>query len=387
MSERLRLIHVASGDLWAGAETQTYNLVRRLSGRRLADLCVVLLNHGELEVRLARDGISVFVIDESLHGTVTILAKLLQLVRRFRPHLIHTHRAKEHLLGATAAALVPGVRSLRTVHGMPETMITSRQLAIRSRMIMALDQFVATRMQVCSIAVSDDLANTLSRTLGRANVVSIPNGIDVDETNRAADAPPPLPNDGRMGIGCIGRLVSVKRIDVFLQAARIIASAHPNTYRFYVVGEGPMRGSLEEHARRLGLGDNCVFTGFLPEPLPLLRRLRALVLTSDHEGTPMVALEALALGVPVVAHAVGGLVSLLDTEGLGHLVQSQDPQLIAKAILSVAPPGSVAPRGDSLLPQRYTIDACADAHMALYENLRRERTGRTVRGLHHPGTP
>jgi glycosyltransferase involved in cell wall biosynthesis len=253
---------------------------------------------------------------------------------------------------------------------MPESISNPWQMTIRSRIILALDQFAATRMQDCTIAVSTELADKLSRELSKANVIPIPNGIDVAETRLAAVGPRPLPADDRIGIGYIGRLVPVKRVDLFLQMARIIASAHPNTYRFHVVGDGPMRTSLEDYARKLELGDSCVFTGFLSEPRPLLGRLRALVLTSDHEGTPMVALEALALGVPVVAHAVGGLISLLDTERLGRLVRSQNPQLIADAVLAVVPPGSIAASSDSLLPPRFTIETCADSHMALYQELR-----------------
>jgi glycosyltransferase involved in cell wall biosynthesis len=88
----------------------------------------------------------------------------------------------------------------------------------------------------------------------------------------------------------------------------------------------------------------------------------------------MVALEALVLGVPVVAHAVGGLVPLLASIAGCRLVGSQDPIALARAIESAAPPGKLVPdQRESLLPPAYTVAACATAHEGLYRELARER--------------
>jgi glycosyltransferase involved in cell wall biosynthesis len=138
-----------------------------------------------------------------------------------------------------------------------------------------------------------------------------------------------------------------------------------------------LRAPLEAQAQQLQLGTDCVFTGFLPNALPLLNCMAALVLTSDHEGTPMIALEALALGVPVVAHAVGGLVPLLGSATRGRLVRSQDPMEVARGIIATAPPDQ-PPRAErhNLLPAEYRIETCAAAHVALYRELLADRTTR-----------
>ena len=368
MNQPLRILHIASGDLWAGAEVAIYHLACELASHPELKIEIALLNEGELAARLRSAGIAVHVFDEQRHGVVSLLLKVRTLIQRFQPDVVHTHRGKEHLLGALAAALVPRRISLRTVHGSTES-ITGRQPRLRDVSRQKLDRFIAS-LQRCAIAVSVPLAAELSTSLPGMSIRTIVNGIDRKAIQLAAAQPCELAVRDRIGICFSGRLVPVKRVDIFLAAARVVLDAHPERYVFYVVGDGPLRAQLEAQAQDLQLGNDCLFTGFLPNALPLLSSMGALVLSSDHEGTPMVALEALALGVPVVAHAVGGLVPLLGSAAQGQLVRNQDPAGFASAIIATAPPGRPTPaKRQNLLPPEYQIESCAAAHLALYREL------------------
>ncbi len=365
----VRILHVASGDLWAGAEVALFHLACALVADPGVEIQVVLLNEGELAVRLRKAGIKVHILNERAHGVISLLMRLTALIRGFRPQLVHTHRNKEHLLGALAAAVVPGAISLRTVHGSAENP-SGRTPGLRDSILRRLDRSIA-RLQACAIAVSVPLAAELGASLPGTPIRIIANGIDCAAIQAAAAEPGELVvRDDRIGICFSGRLVPVKRVDVFLAAARLVLDAYPQRYRFYVLGDGPLRSQLEIQASDLNLGADCIFAGFLPHALPALRRMATLLLTSDHEGTPMAALEALALGVPVVAHAVGGLVPLLSSTEQGQLVSTQDPAAIAAAILKAAPPDWQVPtERHNLLPAEYRIETCAAAHLALYREL------------------
>lgn len=368
MKHPLRILHIASGDLWAGAEVAIFHLACGLSAIPDVKIEIALLNEGELAARLRSANISVHVFNEQRHGIFSLLLQVRTLIQQLQPQIVHTHRGKEHLLGALAAALVPGRISLRTVHGSAET-IAGRHPGLRDVIRQKLDRFIAG-FQRCAIAVSAPLAAELGNSLPGMRIRTIVNGIDRKAIQAAAAEPcgPVAPD--RIGICFSGRLVPVKRVDIFLAAARTVLDAHPGRYVFYVIGDGPLRPQLEAQARDLQLGDCCVFSGFLPNALPLLNSMGALVLTSDHEGTPMVALEALALGVPVVAHAVGGLVPLLGSGAQGQLVRSQDPAGFASAIIATAPPDRPTPaERHNLLPAEYRIETCAAAHLALYREL------------------
>ena len=113
-------MHVASGDLWAGAEVQLYTLAKTLHSQTDAIVSVVLFNHGTLEHKLRVAGIHVVVIDESALNGIQILLRLVRNIREQRPDVIHTHRIKENILGSIAAILCCNIPSLRTVHGAPE---------------------------------------------------------------------------------------------------------------------------------------------------------------------------------------------------------------------------------------------------------------------------
>jgi len=88
------------------------------------------------------------------------------------------------------------------------------------------------------------------------------------------------------------------------------------SWHFHIVGDGPQAASLKQKTTRLGINSHVDFHGHCPSAAPLISKMNAVVICSDHEGLPMVALEALALGVPVVAHGIGGLQGLLPPQNL-----------------------------------------------------------------------
>src|SRR5690606_28932171 len=154
VNRRIKVMHIISGDLWAGAEVQAYTLLKFL--REECDLHVVLMNHGELETRLAALGIPVTVIDESRHNSISILLKLRKLIMSVRPHIIHTHRQKENILGSLANFFCYRAPCVRTSHGASEFAAQGiRQLQV------ILDRLVGQYLQDAIISVSEDLARKL----------------------------------------------------------------------------------------------------------------------------------------------------------------------------------------------------------------------------------
>jgi glycosyltransferase involved in cell wall biosynthesis len=167
-------------------------------------------------------------------------------------------------------------------------------------------------------------------------------------------------------VSFVGRLVPVKRVDLFLAMASRLVRGQASSWKVRVIGDGPLREALEGQAVDLGLGEQVEFLGFRRDVNELVAGSDVLVFTSDHEGTPMAALEALAMGVPVVARAVGGLVEMLqDVEGC-RLVDGDDPRAIAEAVRQVV---DDAARHAVRLPPRYRIDTCAGEYLVLYREL------------------
>lgn len=363
------MIHIASGDLWAGAESQIYHVIRQLTCFPDLLIKVVLLNEGELAQRLRALNVELTIFDETLYSTLRILFKLVSLLHNEPIDVIHTHRIKENLIGAIAGFLCR-TPSVRTVHGgnehPPGTVFS------RAYVASALDSCVAKNLQTRVIAVSKHLCGQLNQQFGTSKTIFIPNGIDTEFVRSSLSANRLLPTS-TTNIALIGRLVPVKRADLYLLIASELRRRHPHRFRFYILGDGPLRGELEKNAQQLGLQESCSFLGFVSDPLPLLSQFDAIVLTSDHEGLPMVILEALALGVPVVAHAVGGIPEVVNSAQQGAVIHSQDVSDFADAIERHAKPKGAI--GASLLDSQFDIRNTAQQYAALYRSIARRTDG------------
>jgi len=332
----LKVLHIASGDNWAGAEVQLYTLVRTLNTDTNISVVVVLLNHGALERKLSTAGIKVIVIDEVKLGGLQILYRLIHTIREQSPHIVHTHRYKENILGSIAALLAGSIPSLRTVHGDVEQ--SPQLLRTSQRIVRFIDRLCGRLIQQRIIAVSEDLAAILQQSFPPAKIRVIKNGIVFEETRnqQAARKIVDSEDDTPFRVGLAGRLVSVKRVDLFIQAARYTLDHCPDIKpSFHIYGDGPMLEELEKLSVELETTDIVHFEGHCDDILMRLEGLDALIMTSDHEGLPMILLEAMALEVPVIAHAAGGIPELLG-QGCGILVHDHHASAYASALCSLA---------------------------------------------------
>ncbi len=334
---RLRVCHVMSADLWAGAEVQVATVASYLVGRPDLEVTAVLLNEGQLARELRRLGVPVTVIDEGRHGAISILISLTQLLRKHPADVVHTHRYKDTVLGAIAAKLtgVPGL--IRTVHGQSEPMKGWERAKFRA--YEALDTLALRCFADRIIAVSRRMAASLEESGYRpGTVVPIHNGVDLRKIRpgRARDHV-----RGELGvaagtplIGTVGRLSPVKGHAHLLRAARLILQSEPAS-RFLIVGDGPLRGELAASARDLGIDHACLFVGARTDVYDLLAAVDTFVLPSLDEGVPMALLEAMALGRPVVATAVGGIPEVVTHRATGLLVEAGNEQALADACLEL----------------------------------------------------
>jgi glycosyltransferase involved in cell wall biosynthesis len=330
--EEITVAHIASGDRWAGAEVQLHTLLSGLRHMPETRVIAILMNEGELARRLRLEGVLVHVLDEQRHGFTSLLLATLRVLRSERPNIVHTHRQKENLLGSIACGLL-GIPSVRTVHGAPEFASQGMLRRVASR----VDDWCAEHLQKRVIAVSPGLADSLKSRLPHACIETIVNGINVASVRRSAIAPVDLGGSDATArhIGIVGRLDPVKRVDIFLRMAKTLCERFPDNWRFHVFGEGGLRDRLIEDSALLGIEGNIEFHGHRLDIAACLAALDVLVMCSDHEGMPMTPLEALAVGTPVVAHAVGGLVDILRGDGKGILVSNHDPEAYAEAVASL----------------------------------------------------
>jgi glycosyltransferase involved in cell wall biosynthesis len=329
------------------------------------------MNDGELARKLRAAGVPVTIFDESRNGAFAIFQGLRRHFVRLRPDVIHTHRQKENVLGSMANSLSIRVPSVRTSHGSPEHRPKGLN-NLHKLAFYAADHLCGTLLQSKIIAVSRPLADELSQHYSSKKINVVENGVDASTLQSTAPAADILAEHDQRNIGFVGRLQPVKRVDLFLRMAHSLLQQEPNLqWRFHVIGDGPLRTSLESSAKQLGVADRVRFHGHRSDSTSCLAALDALVMCSDHEGMPMTPLEAICVGTPVVGHAVGGLNDLLAGQTGGLLVQDHSPAGYADAVLKLFQMDRVPliRRGRERVEQRFSANHNAAQVAAIYRDL------------------
>jgi glycosyltransferase involved in cell wall biosynthesis len=329
---KIRVCHLASGDLWAGAEIQIAMLASQLVDRADVDLSVVLFNAGRLAEELEATGVRTIILDENRLSSRRVVRRLVDTFKQGSPDVVHTHGYKQHVLGTIAAKLA-GVRAVvKTVHGSMEPFGGAARLKMRFYGV--LERILDDRATDTILSVSNDIRDQLvTRTSTR--VVTIHNGIDekrvVIENNREAVRKHLGIAPDHYVVGSVGRLVPVKGYDFLQRAAKLVLDEIPNV-SFILVGDGPQRAELEDLSRDLGVDHNLIFTGHRSDAYDLINSMDVFVISSLHEGIPTVLLEAMLLSIPVVSTAVGGIPEVL-VDGTGSLVEYGDEAGLALAVV------------------------------------------------------
>ena len=378
-SRLLRVCHVMSADLWAGAEVQVATLASYLVEQPDVQLSAVLFNDGWLAGELRRLGVDFEVVDERTHNAAAIVRFITEFLSARRVDIVHTHRYKDNILGTVAAKLARVPCVVRTVHGLPEPIRGLRRFYANA--CEALDRIVLSLNADRIVAVSRTTARSLEhRGYKPSALTHIHNGIDL----RAVQAARPVAEvRAAFGIaadaflvGTAGRFAPVKGHEHLLRAAALIRERLPRA-RFMLVGSGPLEPELRTLAANLRVADACLFVDPSVDGhatvYDLVRAMDAFVLPSLSEGIPMALLEAMALGRPVVATGVGGVPEIVASGSNGVLVPPANAEALAAACLKVQSNGvwsaSLGTSAERTVRERFTRERNGESIMTLYRDV------------------
>jgi len=211
-------------------------------------------------------------------------------------------------------------------------------------------------------AVSERAAESVAQHWPHPSIAVLPAGIDIVELERAAGSRS-VQRLGAPAFCCVARQEPIKGVDVLIEAFASARKELPGA-GLTLVGSGSAFEANRRLATRLGLGDELRFTGTVPRAEPYLVQADVVVLPSRREGLPVAALEALGLGRPVVASAVGGTPTVVREGETGWLVPPEDPESLARALVEAGIGlGEARRRGEvgrELLRREYPPEAVFD---------------------------
>jgi len=308
--------------------------------------------------------------------------RLYKVFRRVRPHIVHTHKTVAGGLARPAARLAGVPIVVHTFHG---NIFSGYYSAWKSKAIILAERLLSLTTDVVIAVTSQQRKELRSlRIASRERLQNIPLGLDLQRFLRTTPG-----DDGiraELGFapdaplaGMVTRLVPIKGIPVFLNAAAQVLKALPSA-RFVVVGDGECRQDLEKLTADLGISDFVRFTGFMDKTERIYSALDAVVLSSFNEGLSVTVIEAIASGCYVVGTRVGGVPDLVKDEQTGVIVEPGDPRTLADAIgKALKDPRRVPDSSRRRVCALYGIGRLVEDLDILYQKLLENKQGRLLK--------
>lgn len=359
----LRICHLTAPSAFGGAEYVIAALAAGMARRGHAITVISLLDESGSSPfeRLSGTGPELVTIRVPPRRYRLELRHLGIELSRIRPLLIHTHGYHADLVGLRAARQA-GVPALSTVHGYTRG-------DWKNRLYEWLDRRALRRFDAV-VPVSEPLRQELAAASVPAAKLRVMVNACVGPVSLLGRAESRwqlgLPTDALVA-GWIGRIAPEKGPDVFLDALAQAPAWHGS-----LIGAGPLQDSLRSRAEALGVADRLHWHGSIPDASSRFDAFDVIVLSSRTEGTPIVLLEAMAAGIPLIATRVGGIPDAVGT-GEAYLVPPEDPLAIARCLEQIARnPEDAAQRAGAArnrLREEFSPEAWLDGYERLYREL------------------
>ena len=334
-------------------------LAQQQAGHSVSFCC--LHDQGPLAAKLESAGIPVFACGKPRGMSWRAVWALARELRRLRADVVHGHNPGVHHYAALAAALARVPVCVNTRH----SALTSQGVPYQERYFRWVAPLTGHVVFVCDF-VGRLLAPRIGYPAAKCSVVL--NGIPL---GRFLDRPAsPGRNLPRIRFGTIGRLVPAKGHAILIDAFAAIADRLPSA-ELVIFGYGQLDAELAAQIERSGLRDRVRLAGRTADPAAALQSLDVFVLSSVTEGLPLVILEAMAAGLPVVSTDIGGIPEIVSSES-AWLCPPNDPAALASALLAAAACGDLAARGErarEIARARYGVEAMAASYEQLYRRL------------------
>jgi len=369
-------MQVTYGMVVGGLERVVVELCRQVNRDRYKLSVCCLGTRGPLADLVEQAGSSVTVCtDQSRRGKYLRGFELARIFADERVDLVHAHHTPAFVDSAVGA-------SLRRLPLIATDHCKAYPTSLRWRLLERAASTVAASVVVVSEQSGRDLVQ--HQGVAAAKVKTIYNGVDVVRSGPESTA------DIRRGLGfavddtvvvTAARLEPQKGLDLLLRVAPTVVGAAP-TIKFLIVGGGSELNALRAQARSLNVEHHVVFTDYRLDAIDLMSASNCYVQTSHWEGLPMTLLEAMALRLPVVATAVGGVPEVVAHGVTGYLVHDREPRMLAEYLLDVVrDPVRAAQMGDAGYASyraRFSAKAMTEQYEGLYEQVLRDsrRTSR-----------
>lgn len=292
------VLHIIESLEFGGAEKVLLQLANGMSSYHNIRICVTK-REGDL-LKDVKDNITVFSLKAREGNDLTIIPKIAKIIRDENIDIVHIHNWGVFIESVLAAKYAGANKIIHTVHGP----YLSYSEGFLSRLKISSRHFIERLISIFVfrfVCVSDSIQDYMIHQIGisKKRLVTIHNGIKGLVHKKRTDS---LINT--VNLVSIGRVARIKNHKLLIEALSKIG----NTLDLHltVVGDGPELDTVKEYTRKLGLSNKINFLGFRKDIDKIMQDMDICVVTSDYEGVSIAILEAMSVGIPVIASNVGG---------------------------------------------------------------------------------
>ncbi len=357
----MRIVQLVENLELGGLERMAVDLAiaQQQAGHQVVAYC--LLDAGPLAGRLEAAGIPVVAFRKAPGFSPGAVFSMAGRLRRDRADVVHGHNPGVHHYAALAARLSGVPVAINTRHSAS----TSQGLPYQERYFRWVEPLTSHVVFVCDY-VRRQLERTIRYPAAKCSVIL--NGIPLEGfLARPASPGSRLP---RIRFGTIGRLVPAKSHSVLIDAFALVCRSAPAA-QLSIFGDGSLAAGLAGQIARLGLEGRVRLEGRTDDSPAALQGLDVFVLSSGNEGLPLVILEAMAAGLPILSTSVGGVPEVLPKES-AWLCPPGDAEALAGAMLQAIECGDLRERGEAsrrVATASYGLEHMARRYEELYRRL------------------
>ena len=383
-----RLLHIITRLDKGGSAENTLLTVAGLN-KNIYDVTLVTGKtenpYREAQKRAEREGVKIFAFPQlvreiDFYRDLVAFFKLYSFIKEGKFHIVHTHSSKAGISGRLASWLAKVPVIVHTPHG---HVFYGYFGKTKANIFIFLEKVTAKFTdRIVALTDKETKEHIDFKVAPEEKFVTIHSGVelekffvvDIERIKNELRREFRIPEENLVA-GSLGRLDEVKGYEYFVKAASIVKKAFPKV-TFLLVGEGKKRVELEDLVKSEGLSGSFIFTGWRDDVPRMLSGMDIFVLSSLNEGMGRVLVEAMAVGLPIVATDVGGVRELVQDGVNGYLVPSKGPEAMAGKIVELlrdeVKRKSMGEAGKSIC-KSYSSEAMVGKIEKLYDKLWREK--------------
>jgi len=365
---KIKLAQITHDLAIGGLQQVVVNICRAIDREKFEVTVICLRDLGEFVPEVERMGIKVRLLPQKQNGTDYFsFLKLARILKEEKIDVIHTHNTQPFVDG-TIAGLMAGVKTIvHTDH--------ARSFPDKRRYMFA--EWLMSHFVYKIVGVSEHTSRNLMKfeRISAKKIVTIPNGIYGSQYKIIVDKEKKKKelgikrNGPILGVGV--RLTEQKGITYLLKAMPKVVREFPDV-TLVIAGHGPLEPQLKKEAVELKVNDNVFFLGPRLDMPEILKLLDIYVLPSLWEGLPMVILEAMASGCPIIATDVGGTGTAIQNGSNGSLVKAKDAQELSMEIIKLLHNKELRVKyvtnGTKMFDEKYSAEIMTKQYEELYLN-------------------